>query len=388
MKKVLCAMSGGVDSTVSAYLLKKQGYNVTGIFFTMFKGQEKQAQEVKELCKYLEIPFINIDVSKKFKKDIIDYFVNEYESGRTPNPCIMCNLKIKFDELLHIAKKMNIKYIATGHYVRLQRKITNNKLQTILLEAKDKKKDQSYFLYRLGQNVLKCSIFPLGDYNKEEVKKIALKARLPIAQKKESQDICFIKDNDIRKFLNKYAKNLKKSGKVVDKNGVELGKHNGLIYYTIGQRSGLSQINIQNSSVLNMKSKIEKKQSMLPPLYVIKLDVAKNEMILGTEKDLYLKTALIDQINWINSNNIGRNLYFQAKIRSSLKKVKCKIDCGHNRKNYQITKLPNCYKNNNITIKQCNNAIITFNKPQRAITPGQSMVFYNQQQVIGGGIII
>jgi tRNA-specific 2-thiouridylase len=371
--KVLVAMSGGVDSTVCAYLLKKQGHQIGGVFFQMFADHDKQSQKVKKICDKLNVPFYLVDVSKYFKRDVIDYFISEYEKGRTPNPCVMCNPKIKFKHLFKTAKKHGYDMVATGHYARVacEVKTQNSKLKTTIknlklyqiLKSNDKKKDQTYFLWQLKQNQLSKIIFPLGKYTKEEVKNIAKVNHLPV-EKTESQDICFIKDG-ISKYLIKNAKKLTKSGKIVDLDGNVIGTHRGLCNYTVGQRKNLGG---------NLKFKISNlrfEKYRPPKVFVLKLDIRKNQLIVGEEKDLFSTNLSACKLNWIGKKEPKPGLLLSAKIRSTNNEANCKLK------------------------KISGNKIeIEFIKPIRAISPGQSVAFYlpsrqagSKNQLLGGAII-
>jgi len=319
-KKVICAISGGVDSAVAAALLKKQGFNVEGVFFKLadtnnFQAGEKRARKV---AKILKIPFCILDLRKQFKKEVIDYFIKEYQAGRTPNPCVVCNKRIKFDWLL----KLGADLVATGHYA----KTYNGKL----FRAKDKNKDQSYFLWQLSQKQLKRILFPLGDYSKKEVRIMAKKLNLPVFEAPESQEICF-----------KVPKIKQKPGVIIDVQGKVLGKHQGLIFHTVGQRKGIG----------------------LPggPFWVLDKDLKRNVLIVTDhEKDLLKKELSFKNVNWISDMKPKLPLRVKAKIR-----YRHKSAAG--------------------IIKKDNKFI--FNQPQRAITPGQSIVFYRDQELLGGAII-
>jgi tRNA-specific 2-thiouridylase len=393
--KIVIAMSGGVDSSVAAAMLKKSGYDVIGIFLKFWKpsldrtrtNTENTNTNKHELCENiccdqealfsarkvaekLKIPFYVLDASKEFKNKIVDYYISEYESGRTPNPCVMCNKYIKFGWLLEKARELGAEFLATGHYARVSpdphlRGLPPSYVATLLspqtgetktirlLKAKDKKKDQSYFLWQLSQDQLKHIVFPLGDYTKPEVRELARKWHLETAEKKESQNVCFIPDGNNFKFMAKYSKKLIKKGKIIDSSGKVLGVHRGLLSYTIGQRKG---INVQLNS-----------GASFVPAYVIKLNIKKNELVVGKEKNLYSKELVAVNVNWLNPRY------------DLCKSLKAKIRYGHKEADCQITK-SSCNKNNN-AIK------IIFDKPQRAITPGQSIVLYCGEELLGGGII-
>jgi len=363
-KKILLGMSGGVDSCVSAALLKKQGFDVRGVYLKMWKvngkkEDEKSLQDAKKIAKILNIPLEIIDVRKKFKKEVVGYFLKEYLAGRTPNPCIFCNENLKFKTLFEMADKLKIDYVATGHYASIKRefpisnfqfpnklKIKNSKNKYKLLEAKDKNKDQSYFLYRLKQKQLARIIFPLGEIGKDETRNLAKKFGLPVFDKAESQDICFLANMAVEEFL---TKNIKlKKGKITDMGGRIIGEHLGLPLYTLGQRKG---INIGGTG----------------PYYVTKKDVKKNCLTVTNKKEdlfLFSKFANINEVNWIlNAPKLPVKVLARIRYRSSL--------------------IPAVIK------KQKNGCQVIFDKVQRAVTAGQSVVFYNKkEEVIGGGLIL
>ncbi len=339
--KVIIAMSGGVDSSVAAALLKKNGFEVIAVFMRMH--EHSNPSDARKVAKILNIPFYVLDVQKEFKKRVIDYFLKEYKKGNTPNPCVECNRWIKFKFLFAQLNKLKADYITTGHYARVK----NGKLST----AKDTKKDQSYFLWTLKQKQLAKIIFPIGDYTKEQVRGLAKKFSLPVFDKKDSQEICFI-NTCIEDFLKKYIK--AKPGPIITIDNKKVGEHKGLIFYTIGQRKGIEIGGIG-------------------PFYVVKKDFKKNALIVsnppagGRNKDLLRKETLVKNVNWILDKPFSGKC--KVKIRSMAKPVPA-------------------------TIKK--NKII-FDKPQRAITPGQSAVFYapaealakagKGNEVLGGGII-
>lgn len=343
-KKIIVGMSSGVDSSVSAALLKKQGFDVLGFFILMQGDSEKTKKEiddVKKVCDVLKISLKIIDARKRFKDEVIGYFLKEYATGKTPNPCVYCNENLKLKILFEEMKKEKACAVATGHYA----KIKKNRKVYKLFEAKDENKDQSYFLYRLSQKQLEKIVFPLGDYEKKEVRELAKKFNLPVWEKKESQDVCFLAGLEINDFLQKNIK--MKKGDIVDEVGKKIGRHAGLPLYTLGQRKG---IEIGGTG----------------PYYVFKKDYAKNLLVVTNEKKgetLFSKEAVLEAVNWISDiPKLPTRLQSRIRYRSEL-----------------------CYT----TIKRHKSRyIIEFEKPQRAVTPGQSVVFYSKKgEVIGGGII-
>jgi len=339
MPKVIVAMSGGVDSSVAAALLKKQGFDVIGCFMKLWpeKYFSLNAQKrVKKITKKLNIPFLVFDFSKEFKKKVVDYFLREYQRGRTPNPCVKCNQKIKFGIFLKKTLALGADYIATGHYARIK----NAKL----LVAKDKEKDQSYFLYNLRQSHLKKILFPIGNYTKSKVKKLAKDFEIADLVRPESRDICFLKGKH-QDFFKKYLK--LKPGPILNTSGKRIGHHQGLPLYTVGQRK---EIKVPGAL----------------PYYVLKLDFKNNTLIVtDNEKDLYKKELIAEKVNWVS-----------GKAPKLPLKIKAKIRYLHPANSATITKKlkPKTYQ-------------LIFGRPQRAITPGQSVVFYRGKVVLGGGII-
>ena len=306
-KKILVALSGGVDSAVSAALLKKQGFDVFGVYFCFFNGKnsKKSLNKAKKVAKALNISLKIIDAKKDFKKKIVDYFVDSYKKGITPNPCVVCNKEMKFQLLFDLMEKGKADYIATGHYAKVARQSSafpsassadssKPSFNYKLLEAADKSKDQSYFLYKLTQKELARIIFPLGELKKTEVKKLAKKLKLPVFGEEESQDVCFLTDNDINKFL---KKNLKpKSGDIVDETKNILGKHKGLPFYTLGQRKGI-EIGPPAS-----RQKWEAIRASGPgPYFVVRKNIKKNEIVVTKDpKRLLKKKFEVYQVNWVH----------------------------------------------------------------------------------------
>jgi len=352
MRKALVLMSGGMDSSVAAALLKKEGFEVIGAFMRLanLPRFDEAKERAKKIAKILKIPFYVFNLEKEFKKKIIDYFLKEYKAGNTPNPCVLCNKEIKFGLILEKALSLGANFVATGHYAR---KIQNpkSKIQKLLV-AKDKKKDQSYFLWMLNQDQLKRILFPIGNYTKEEVRNFAKKFKLPVLKAKKSVEICFI-GKTVNDFLRKYLK--EKPGKILDTQGKVLGEHRGLWFYTIGQRKGIGLSG--------------------GPWWVVDKDLKKNLLIVTkNEKDLLKKELFCKDVNWISGKEQKLPLEAKAKIRykTDFAKVTIYSTFAHLRKFANIKN--KIYK-------------VIFEKPQRAITPGQSVVFYKGEEVLGGGII-
>jgi len=331
VKKVVVAFSGGVDSSTSAFLLKKEGFEIVALFMKLFNSRDLE-DKARKLAKSMDITFKIIDLRKEFKKVVIDYFIRSYKAGLTPNPCVVCNKEIKFGLFLKEADKLKTDYFATGHYA----KVLKRKDGFHLLKADDLKKDQSYFLYRLSQKQLSKVVFPLSLHAKEEVKKIAKKNKIASFNFSESQEVCFAPD--FAKFFKKQLG--EKKGEIVDKEGKVLGCHNGLWFYTVGQRKGIGLSG--------------------GPYFVIKKDLKNNCLVVSKEeKDLLRKELKFEKVSWV------------LKEPKFPVKIKAKIRYGHNPASGTL------FKNK-----------FVFDKPQRAITPGQSVVFYKGKEVVGGGIII
>jgi tRNA-specific 2-thiouridylase len=375
-QRVICAMSGGVDSSVAAAILKKQGYEVIGIFMKLWSAETtgdkteniccstEAATAARAVANKLKIPFYVVNFAEEFKKAVVDYYIKESESGRTPNPCVVCNREIKGELLMQKMLEMDADYLATGHYARI--KIQNSKFKSQnfnkfspsndkskckniyeLHQGRDLNKDQTYFLWTLTQKHLAKLLFPIGDYTKIEVRQMAKKWQLPTAKRQESQGICFIPDRDVSRFLRRQAAKLTKPGPIYDKEGKKLGRHHGLVDYTIGQREGLG---IGGPRAY----------------YVLKLNRRDNSLIVGEEKDLYLKELIAEDLNWLNLTD-NRQLtanHLGAKIRYGHPVAGCRLSF----------------------ISQDRVKVI-FDQPQRAITPGQSIVFYAGEEVLGGGVI-
>ena len=347
-KKILVAMSGGVDSSVASLLLKRNNFDVTGV--TMCFGIKdkrensekprccgpRAIEDAKRVCHKLDIPHYVMDFSRSLRKHVINKFISEYARGRTPNPCIECNRYLKFEILLGKARRLGFDFLATGHYAKIEKQGRN----FLLKRAKDKRKDQAYFLYPIKKDRLKSIMFPLADLTKKEVREIANDAELPVAHKPESQDICFIPEKNYHVFLLERIKRTT-PGKIVDTKGNFLGEHKGLPFYTVGQRKGLG-----------IRSK--------NPLYVVSADLRKNEIVVGEEKDLKAKGFIASDVN-ILVEKLPKAAF--ARIRYADKEAKC-----------------------DISIKGKKLKII-FKKRESAITPGQSVVLYGGDTILGGGII-
>lgn len=341
--KVLLGMSGGVDSSVTALLLKNQGYEVIGV--TLLLANVTDDSDAKKVCNKLGIEHITINMQDSFKKYVIDNFIECYANAITPNPCIECNRRLKFGEMYKKAKELNCDFIATGHYAKIEYSEEYN--QYVLKKCSNILKDQSYVLYTIPKEILNKILFPLGEFSsKEEIRRIARENDLNIvADKPDSLDICFIPDGNYKKFLEENSNIKPKPGNIVTSDGKILGKHNGLYYYTIGQRKGLG---------------IAYKE----PLYVIGFNILKNEVIVGTKNEIYKKEAMVGNINILIDNINIEDINVKVKTRYS------KSESGARLK------------------KMDNNKIkVIFKDPEKAITPGQSAVFYLGDTVLGGGIL-
>lgn len=346
--KVLLGMSGGVDSSVSALLLKNSGYEVIGATLELFVGSSccntNTYIDAKNVCNQIGIPHFIYNYKNEFKKYVIDDFIECYSSCKTPNPCIECNKYMKFGFMYEKAKELGCNYIATGHYAKTE--YSEEYGRWVLKKSNSLKKDQSYVLWNIPKDLVSHIIFPLADYeDKEEIRKIARKNNLKVANKPDSEDICFIPDGNYKKFLENNSNIKPKEGNIVNSQGKILGKHTGLYNYTIGQRKGLG---ISNSV----------------PLFVLGFNKGKNEVIVGEEKELYKTKIKVENINLILVDKITDWMEVDVKTRYSSKVAKAKI------------------------IQVGNTIQVEFEEPQRAITPGQSAVFYVGDIVLGGGKIV
>ncbi|WP_102400572.1 tRNA 2-thiouridine(34) synthase MnmA [Haloimpatiens massiliensis] len=352
-KKVVIGMSGGVDSSVAAYLLKEQGYDVIGIMMRLapdIKEYEEcetsccslsAVDDARKVADKLEIPFYVMNFKSEFEEQVIKPFVSEYKEGRTPNPCIACNKHVKFQAFLRKARAIGAEYIATGHYARIEKEGERH----LLKKACDPKKDQSYVLYNLTQEQLAHTLMPCSKYTKEEIRAIAEKIGLKVHNKRDSQEICFIPDNNHGKFIENYTNSNSKQGNFVDKEGNILGKHKGIVHYTIGQRKGLGI-------------------ALGRPVFVSDINPVTNEVTLGDEQDIFKTELLATDMNFIPFDSLEKPMEVEAKIRYSSKPARA------------------------IIIPEKEGKVrVVFDQKQRAITKGQSVVFYQDDLVVGGGII-
>ena len=342
-KKVLLGMSGGVDSSVAALLLKQQGYDVIGVTMKLFLSNDNSTiDDAKRVCEYLNIPHYVINLTEEFKNYVIDNFICEYSKCHTPNPCIQCNKYLKFGIMWKKAQELGCNYLATGHYAKIE---YDPKYDMKVLKKSNSTKDQSYFLYNIKSELLDHIIFPLGNFeSKDEIRKIALDNNIPVANKPDSEDICFISNGDYKSFLEKYSNIVAKKGNIVTRDGRILGTHDGLYKYTIGQRKGLG--------IANEK-----------PLYVLGFNSFNNELIVGEKKELYTKEFVVSNLNYLLFSKLNNNIHVDVKTRFS----------------------PNTYKAWLVPI--LDTVKVVLDEPQKAITPGQSAVFYIDDFLIGGGII-
>ncbi len=348
-KKVVVAMSGGVDSSVAAALLKNDGHEVIGVTmcFNLAENARKKPaccsassiDDAKRVADKLGIRHYVLNMRKYLEEYVIKDFCTQYLLGRTPNPCIVCNQYIKFGKLLEKARALGAKFLATGHYARLKR--SNKSL--FVCKARDLKKDQSYFLYRLNLRQLRHVIFPLGRYSKDEVRKLARSFSLPVANNPESQEICFLPQDNYREFLKSRFNDEILPGKVLDKSGNVIGRHKGIVYYTIGQREGLGI-------------------AMGYPAYITEINYKKNTITIGSKEDAFSREFIIKNSHFVN--------------KPFKNKVVLKVKIRYNHKESEAVLIPTGSK-----------IRVNFKNPQFAVTPGQAAVFYDRDKIVGGGVI-
>jgi len=340
--KVVVAMSGGVDSSVSALLLHREGWDVIGAELQLHKAVEGESDAAK-VCKTIGIPYSHHDLREPFKAEIMDYFCSEYLKIRTPNPCVMCNQKIKFGLLADLAKKIGASYLATGHYARIEDDSTLGK--RVIKKGLDLSKDQSYALFAIRPEILKSLIFPMGTLEKAEARKIARDAGLHVENREESQDICFLPEGDYGKFItDRFPEGVKK-GPIINREGQVLGEHKGLIYYTIGQRRGIGV-------------------AAKDPYYVVELRCEDNTIVIGSAEDTRRTDFEVSQLNW---HAPPENNQFQTLVKIRYNAKECPAE---------------------VRLLSKEKAAVRFKTPQKAITPGQAAVFYDQDIVLGGGWIM
>ena len=355
MSKVVVGMSGGVDSSVAAYLLKEQGYDVIGVTMQIWQDEEQAAQEenggccglgavddARRVAAALEIPYYVMNFKKEFKENVIDYFVEEYQNGRTPNPCIACNRYVKWESLLQRSLSIGAEYIATGHYARVVQ-LENGRYT--LRRSATLAKDQTYALYNLTQEQLKRTLMPVGKYTKDEVRAIAEKINLRIANKPDSQDICFVPDGDYAAYIEEEAGVKVPEGNFVLTDGTVLGRHKGITHYTVGQRKGLGL-------------------ALGYPAFVLEIRPETNEVVIGTKEESMTTQLRARNLNFMAVEDLTEPLHVFTKIRYNHKGAWCTIEkTGEDE------------------------VLCTFDEPQRAVTPGQAVVFYDGEYVLGGGTI-
>lgn len=353
MTDVVVAMSGGVDSSVAAALLKRQGYKVTGMMLRLWSEPGREDTNrcctpdsmalARRVAAKLDIPFYVVDAKEIFRNMVVQFFIDEYARGVTPNPCLVCNRHVRWEFLLNHALALGTDYLATGHYVRIQKE-EGGRMK--LLRAVDYSKDQSYVLHVLTQEKLARALFPIGDYPKTEIRRLAATFGLPTASRPDSQDLCFLAGEDYREFLQRNAPQIVRAGSIVTRDGEILGEHRGLALYTIGQRKGLGI-------------------SAPRPLYVLAKDATRNALIVGMEDELGQSELIAANVNWVSGRTPEGPFRAEVKIRYTAREAWAEV-----------------------TPMDGGQAKVRFDEPQRDITPGQAAVFYNGEVLLGGGGIV
>lgn len=345
--RVVIAMSGGVDSSIAAALLVEAGFEVIGVMMRLWAEDENRCcapqavEDARRVAAQLAFPFVLVNYETEFKSCVVDYFVAEYSRGRTPNPCLACNRHIRFGRLLRHAQALEADYLATGHYAQIDRVDGTYRLR----KGADPQKDQSYVLYMLGQEELRQVLFPIGGYTKRQVRQMARRRDLPVADKEESMEVCFVADDDYRRFLREHAPQAVKPGPILNTAGEKIGQHKGLPFYTVGQRRGLGI-------------------AAPEALYVLRLDMERNALVVGPATELGQQILTAEEVSYVNGQPPGEPIRVQAKIRYKARFA-------------DATWIPLSGKR----------ARVEFDLPLRDITPGQAVVAYQDDTMLGGGII-